>query len=56
MRRVKGNLLKTLTSCGTQECKDAMQKYKINEMKVEAEFDKVNKSSLKFSKKDLIIF
>ncbi|XP_014215519.1 prominin-like protein isoform X2 [Copidosoma floridanum] len=40
VRRVKGSLLKTLNTCVTPECKDAVQKYKINQMKVEAEFDK----------------
>ncbi|KAJ8664265.1 hypothetical protein QAD02_005927, partial [Eretmocerus hayati] len=41
IRRVRNSLLKTLTSCSTQECREAMHKYKINEMKVKVDFDKL---------------
>ncbi|XP_011499437.1 PREDICTED: prominin-like protein isoform X1 [Ceratosolen solmsi marchali] len=40
VRKVRGNLLQTLTNCGTQDCKDVMHKYKISEMTVKVDFDK----------------
>ncbi|XP_031777823.1 prominin-like protein isoform X3 [Nasonia vitripennis] len=40
VRKVKANLLQTLTNCNTQDCKDVMHKYKINEMTVQVDFDR----------------
>ncbi|XP_058796560.1 prominin-like protein isoform X2 [Phymastichus coffea] len=41
VRKVKTNLLQTLTKCATQDCKDLMHKYKINQMEVKVHFDKL---------------
>uniref|UniRef100_A0ABD2WAD6 Prominin-like protein n=1 Tax=Trichogramma kaykai TaxID=54128 RepID=A0ABD2WAD6_9HYME len=40
VRKVRNNLLQTLSSCDTQQCKDLMNKYRIGEMTVKVDFDK----------------
>ncbi|XP_014235314.1 prominin-like protein isoform X2 [Trichogramma pretiosum] len=41
VRKVRNNLLQTLSSCDTQQCKDLMNKYRIGEMTVKVDFDKL---------------
>lgn len=41
VRGVKNNLLHTLAACKTQNCKQVLHDYKVNQMSVQVDFDKV---------------
>lgn len=41
VRGVKNNLLHTLAACKTQNCKQVLNDYKVNQMSVQVDFDKV---------------
>ncbi|XP_033213236.1 prominin-like protein isoform X2 [Belonocnema kinseyi] len=41
VRGVKKSLLHTLASCDTHTCKEVLQQYKVNEMSVQVDFDKL---------------
>ncbi|XP_033365432.1 prominin-like protein isoform X3 [Bombus vosnesenskii] len=41
VRGVKNNLLHTLAACKTQNCKQVLHDYKVNQMSVQVEFDKL---------------
>ncbi|XP_076752857.1 LOW QUALITY PROTEIN: prominin-1-A [Xylocopa sonorina] len=40
VRRLKSSLLHTLGDCKSHQCKDVLQKYNVNDMKIEIHFDK----------------
>lgn len=59
VRGVKNNLLHTLAACKTQNCKQVLHDYKVNQMSVQVDFDKVFSAFLLCARRyiiDLIFF